>query len=94
MRVVIDTNIFVSGLLGSGTCRKLFLSFAEQRFDIVISEILFEELRFVKDNNILECAIEAKADCIVSRDKDLLILKSFHSIPILLPHQFLARLKK
>lgn len=35
-----------------------------------------------KDNKILECAAHAKADYIISGDKDLLILKDFRGIPI------------
>lgn len=47
-----------------------------------------------KDNIILETAIEAKADIIVSGDKDLTILKNFRKIPIITPKQFLEYLKK
>ena len=135
MRVVIDTNIFISGLLGSGSCRKVYLSFKEGEFELVVSEVLFEELKFVierpkfhllidaeekkevilfirskaifvkpkrkfnicrdtKDNKLLECALEARADFIVSRDKDLLILKSFLGTSIVSPKEFLNKLKK
>ena len=41
------------------------------------------------DNRILECAIAAKADFIVSGDHHLLTLRNFESIPILTPRQFL-----
>jgi putative PIN family toxin of toxin-antitoxin system len=34
------------------------------------------------DNHVLACALEAKADLIVSGDDDLLTLQSFRSIPI------------
>jgi putative PIN family toxin of toxin-antitoxin system len=34
------------------------------------------------DNHVLACALEAKADLIVSGDDDLLCLQSFQSIPI------------
>lgn len=37
------------------------------------------------DHKILECAIEAKADCIVTSDRRLLKLKSFRDIPIVHP---------
>ncbi len=135
MLAVIDTNIFISGLLGSGACRKVFLSFKEQQFTLDISEILFEELKFVterskfhslidskerkeiiffikshaifvkpkekvnicrdaKDNKLLECALRAKPDFIVTGDKDLLVLKSFQGISIISPKEFLIRLKK
>lgn len=41
--------------------------------------------RDVTDNKILECAIEAKADLIVSMDKHLLKLKSYEGIGIVHP---------
>ena len=34
------------------------------------------------DNRILECAIEAGADLVVTGDRHLLKLKKFHDIPI------------
>lgn len=135
MRVVIDTNVFISGLLGSITCRNIFLIFTKEKFELVISEVLFEELKFViarpklhllidsqekegvisfikyralfikpkervdicrdtKDNKILECALEANVNFIISLDNDLLSIKSFRGIPILSPKEFLLRLKR
>lgn len=41
------------------------------------------------DNRILECAVEGKADLIVSGDRVLLRLKSYQSIPIVRPIDFL-----
>lgn len=46
------------------------------------------------DNRILECAIKAKADFIVSGDKHLLGLKKYKGIPILKPAQFLTLLER
>lgn len=42
-----------------------------------------------KDDMILECAVVAKADLIVSGDKDLLVLKQHRGIRILNPRAFL-----
>jgi uncharacterized protein len=44
------------------------------------------------DDHVLACALEAKADVIVSGDKDLLDIGQFESIPILTVRQFLDRL--
>ena len=44
------------------------------------------------DNRILECAVEGKADLIVSGDRALLRLKSFQGIPIIRPVDFLRTL--
>lgn len=41
------------------------------------------------DNRILECAIDAKAEFIVSGDKHLLDLKEFKSIRIVSPQHFI-----
>jgi putative PIN family toxin of toxin-antitoxin system len=35
------------------------------------------------DDAVLACAVSGRADCIVSGDADLLVLKSYESIPIL-----------
>ncbi len=43
------------------------------------------------DNRILECAVEAGSDYIVTWDKDLLRLKEYEGIKILMPVQFLER---
>jgi putative PIN family toxin of toxin-antitoxin system len=44
------------------------------------------------DNRIIECAVEGKADLIVSRDNDLLTMKDYNNIPILHPADFLHTL--
>jgi len=43
------------------------------------------------DDRILECAVEAGSDFIVTQDKDLLRLGSFQGIGILRPLEFLDR---
>ena len=43
------------------------------------------------DNRILECAVEAGSDFIVTEDKDLLRLGSYGGIPIMRPADFLRR---
>ena len=44
------------------------------------------------DNRILECAVSAKADYIVSGDSDLLSLGHFRKIKILSPGDFLLKI--
>ncbi|MBU1198966.1 MAG: putative toxin-antitoxin system toxin component, PIN family [Nanoarchaeota archaeon] len=44
------------------------------------------------DNKIIECALEGKADYIITQDKHLLDLK-FDKIKILTPREFLRRIK-
>ena len=45
------------------------------------------------DNLILECAVEGKADYIITGDRHLLELKEFRGITILTPKQFLDLVK-
>ena len=42
-----------------------------------------------KDNKYLECAVAAGADCIISGDKDLLVLKEYNGIRILTAKEYL-----
>jgi len=136
-KVIIDTNVFVSALIGkSKTFIRLYEAFVNVKFTPILSlemrielfEVIrrqkfkkyitsdeikrFEELisvdsisviatkrinicRDIKDNILLECAIssEIKPDCIVTGDNDLLILKSFHNIPIIEPQEFISQLR-
>ena len=46
------------------------------------------------DDKVLECAVSAAADAIVTGDEHLLILRRFRDIPILPPDSFLRLLKK
>jgi hypothetical protein len=42
-----------------------------------------------QDDPVVACAVEGKADLIVSGDQDLLILGTYHEVQILTPRQFL-----
>jgi putative PIN family toxin of toxin-antitoxin system len=46
-----------------------------------------------EDAKVLGLALASRADCLVSGDQDLLILKSFEGIPILSPRDFYQRLR-
>ncbi len=62
---------------------------------VVVPDQALPRLKFVaadpSDDRILECAVAARADCIVSGDKHLLDLGAFGKIPILSPADFLLR---
>ena len=135
VRVVVDTNVIVSGSLKPGKPRKVWSAFKSGRCSFVLSSSMFREILSVlprtkfhnligkeerkeiilylelfaefidpaetveicrdpEDNHILATASEAKADFIVTGDKDLLVLKSFRSIPIIKPKDFIIRLRK
>lgn len=42
------------------------------------------------DNKLLEMAVAGRADCLVTGDRDLLVLDPFEGIPILTPDGFLT----
>ena len=126
MRLVLDTNTAISGLLWHGTPGKLIDAARAKSVLLCTSAVLLAELRGVltrvkfakqletrglnavgvfdgyaaltaivipaiihptvindpSDDAVLACALAAKADLIVSGDRDLLTLKSFREIPI------------
>ncbi|MGI9289481.1 MAG: putative toxin-antitoxin system toxin component, PIN family [Pseudomonadales bacterium] len=131
MRVVIDTNAWVSRLLIADSVPAKAVDKALAQTDVVVSEATMEELadvlsrdkwdRYVsledrqafirrllhvttmvpvlseitdcrdpKDNQFLALALDAEADCIVSGDKDLLVLQPWRGIEIVTPADFLA----
>jgi putative PIN family toxin of toxin-antitoxin system len=51
---------------------------------------LMKVCRDPDDNKLLELAVVGRADCLVTGDRDLLVLDPFHGIPILTPAGFLA----
>ncbi len=127
-RVVIDTNILISGLNWFGNPYTILRKAYAKEFIFVISYDQFDEFRRVieydkfdfdiedrdrmgsfvfdnalfirpmerldivkddpSDNMILECALEGKADFIVSGDSHLLELKRFRGMPIPSPREF------
>ena len=133
-RVVVDTNVFVSGLLKGVTTRPVILAFRRGLFQLVMSDPLLDELfevlsrekfrpffdgseiielrllveqkaevvgiekkvelcRDPKDNVVLECAVAADADFIVTNDKDLLVLGGIEKTRIVSSLSFLDLLK-
>lgn len=129
MRVVFDTNVFVSVIIKPDSLPGLALALT--RYDgarLLMSNAIFIELQIAlleklkfdherateflamvakrsesispkhalqavladpSDNRILECAVEGKADAIVSGDHHLLDLKKFRNIPILTIREFI-----
>ena len=70
-----------------GLAEKEIANFLDYFVDISNLVYPIEDINAVKtdpsDNAIIECAIEAKADYIVSGDRDLLNLKEFRGIKII-----------
>jgi len=138
MRVVVDTNVVISGLFWRGAPRQLLDAARAQLLDLYTSPVLLAELSDVlgrdkfaerlaasgvesndlvlgyaalakvikpadfisiiiddpDDNSVLECAIAAHADVIVSGDNHLLNLSSFRNMPIRTANQLLEQISK
>ena len=71
-----------------------YLQLIVENFSIVKPE---KKITIVKDdpddNKIIEAAIEAKADYIVTGDKHLLKIGNYHKIKIVKPNEFLKKIK-
>ncbi|MDZ8187622.1 MAG: putative toxin-antitoxin system toxin component, PIN family [Nostoc sp. ChiSLP02] len=135
MRVVLDVNVWISGLLWAGVPGQIFDLAEEQRITIFVSEPIREDiqeilgrkklqtkiqtlgvtvedlliviehlsqscltvavdvpqLRDPDDTVILETAVAANAEVIITGDLDLLVLTEFNAIPILTPQEFINR---
>ena len=68
---------------------KLTIDFIETTLFIEIKEQI-NECRDVKDNRYLELAVAGKAQCIITGDKDLLVLNPYRNIPIITSQEFLS----
>jgi putative PIN family toxin of toxin-antitoxin system len=63
--------------------RFLFINKLEINSKIFSPSITINDCRDPKDNKFLELAISANASCLITGDKDLLVLHPFRGIPIL-----------
>lgn len=131
-RVVLDTNVLISGILFGGAPGEIIELWREGALDLVISpETLAEfigKLRFKfglpseltnewqdllsergihvipeyntkicrdpADDKFIDVALAAKADHLVTGDKDLLVLKNYRGVKILKPKELLALMRK
>ena len=131
-RVVLDTNVLISGVLFGGKPRLIIESVVKGKIKAYLSPVILDEFKDViarpkfglghetsfaitreiediflfvfpkivikrikddpDDNAILECALAADAEYIVTGDPHLLSLDSFKGIQILTPATFLTDL--
>ncbi|MBU0568244.1 putative toxin-antitoxin system toxin component, PIN family [bacterium] len=130
VKVVIDTNVYISGTFWSGKPKKIINMAKRREISVVTSQGLLEELKDVltredkdfrlseeeadkiignirsyaelvkptqqvtvcrdtKDNKVIECAIEGRADYIVSGDPDLKVLREYKDIQMVSPNELL-----
>lgn len=70
-----------------------FISLLHQKSLIVEPQIKVRACRDPSDDAVLEAALAAKADMVVTGDKDLLTMRSFKKVMILSPSAFSRKLK-
>lgn len=68
--------------------RNIFISEFSLLAEIIKVNQKLNVCRDPKDNKFLELAISGNADCVVTKDKDLLVLDPFRKISILSPDVF------
>lgn len=78
MKVVLDTNVFISGIFWAGSPQRELVNIC----------------RDPGDNKFLNCAILGGANYLVSGDDDLLSLKKIGPTSITTPSQFLKIYRK
>lgn len=132
LKVVFDTNIYISAIHFQGSVPRKILELADAgHFHLLISKQIIAEVRgvlrvkfkydlarldlaeeliisisqvvdprikikFIKedpdDDKILECAVEGKADFVVSGDRHLLEIKEYKGIKIISARNFLENI--
>ncbi len=79
----------------SGTNRKEILRNIVENSMLIRPKFKLKTIKEdVEDNKFLDCALQAKADFIISGDKHLLKLGKFRATKILTPKEFLEIVKK
>lgn len=64
----------------------------EKLIIIVETSVSITDCRDPKDNKFLELAISANASCLITGDRDLLILNPFRGISVLSPVEFVGKI--
>ncbi len=104
MKIVLDTNVLVSGIFWGGTPLKILELWEKKQIEVLASGAILDEYldnidRLSKkysrpdpdDNKFIDCAISGRAPFLVSGDDDLLVLKKVMNLEILKPRQFLNK---
>lgn len=93
MRFVLDTNTVISGLLWRGTEHALMCRYLDVVLVVAPADIAPVVRTDPDDDQVLACALAARADLIVSGDPHLRNLKSYQGIPIVAAAEGLRRIE-
>ena len=130
MKIVIDTNVVISGVFFGGTPRRIieavsneavhayatpaiideYIDVVEEmvsrrqgkldgriliplikKLSVILPESSIKLSRDPDDDKFIECATDAKAEYIISGDKDLLDIAEYQNVKIITAHDFCQR---
>ena len=77
MKIILDTNVFISGIFWSGPPYQILKAWQKQRIEL--------------DDKFIACALSAKVKIIVSGDQDLLSVSGYQDINIMKPGSFVKQ---
>ena len=91
MRVVLDTNVVVSGLLFGAVPGRILTAWTAGEFTLVVSPpVLARVSADPDDDKFLAVAVAGAAGYVVSGDKHLLAVGGWHGIRVLKPRALLG----
>lgn len=73
---------------------RLMVFFVKQQTEFIQITSTIAACRDADDNQILAAALDSDCDYLVTGDSDLLVLKSFEDIKIILPREFFEHVSK
>lgn len=92
-RQTLQENKLILSQLVDNSQYKRELNDLFSQINVVVNRRNIKVVRDPEDNKILESAVEAKADFLITRDNDLLELKKYGSVEIISPQAFWVRYK-
>jgi predicted nucleic acid-binding protein len=97
VKIVLDTNVLVSGIFWTGVPFKILSRRINDQFELLLSDFVTVKKRFKlshdpDDNKFIECAVSGNAYFTVSGDSHLLILKSILNTEVITPSLFLKKI--
>ena len=89
MKVVLDSNIFVSSFFWRGNPRKIFDRVMNGLDELYITDEILQEIAAVMSRKKFDIKINEIKDFIITGDDDLLVLKKYKNIRIVKPKEYL-----
>ena len=94
MRVVVDTNVFVSGVFFGGPPGRVLAAWRDGTIEVVVSPLPEPVCSDPDDDKFLACAIAAGATHVVSGDRGLLASSPYRKVIVIRPRELVDRLTR